>query len=60
MTQHQLVNALRIMNSIDEHELVGVDVATAKAFLIDPMRTFIRADHFTGRAIWAALKARGA
>ena len=60
MTQHQFHNALRVMNGIDAHELIGVDPATARAFLADPVRTFIRADDPTAAAIWTAMKVRGA
>ena len=60
MTQAQFHNALRILTSIDFHEVQDVlpDGAAWQSFRTDPFRFFIRADDETADAIWRVIERR--
>ena len=54
-----VLNVLRILNSIDEHELVAAGVVTEwNAFRADPFRTFMRMDDERGARLWGIILAR--
>lgn len=60
MTFAEFHNALRILTSVDRHELADVftDGAAWHAFRTDPFRFFIRADDDTAQAIWRVIERR--
>ncbi|KAF0102186.1 MAG: hypothetical protein FD144_2621 [Rhodospirillaceae bacterium] len=64
MTFAEFHNCLRILTSIDKHELVeaGVikpeDTAAWLSFTRDPHRWFIRADDATATKLWAIIERR--
>jgi len=58
MTQGQFHNGLRLLNSIDAHELG--DPEWWPRFRDDPYRFFIKADDGQVEIIWNAMKRRGA
>lgn len=60
MTCHQFTNALRILRSLDPHELRPLPPRVVDAIMNDPVDALIRADDPTAAIVWAAMVARGA
>lgn len=66
MNLQEFSNGLRILTSIDMHELVAAkvieddDEAEWAAFRKDPHRWLITADDNQAEALWGVMKARGA
>lgn len=58
MTQREFGNAIRILWSIDAHELPDLAPHQIRAFLINPVQFFVRADDPTAAGIWKAIEAR--
>lgn len=58
MTQRQFLNALRILHSIDQHELPDLAREDWPRFRDDPVRFLLRADDPTSDAIWRAIERR--
>jgi len=64
MTLREFHNALRVLRSIDRHELVDFGVLAADddakwaAFQADPYRWFIRADDATAQSLWTIIVRR--
>ena len=64
MTFAEFHNALRILTSIDRHELEAAGVIKAGehnawgTFTRDPFRWFIKADDTTAAKIWAIIERR--
>ena len=58
MTLREFHNALRIMRSIDGHELPGLHPRQVEAFIADPYGFFIRAEDAVAEQIWAAIQKR--
>jgi hypothetical protein len=64
MTHHQFLNAIKILHSIDMHELVEAgamqhgDGATWQAFRSNPCKWLIRADDKTADAIYGIIERR--
>ena len=57
---HDFVNRLRIMNSLDAHELEGMSKHMIKNFLVDPHRTMMRLDERNLEIVWSAIEKRNA
>jgi len=55
MTLREFHNGLRVLASIDRHEVPFLSVAHWERFRGDPYRFFIRADDPTADAIWAVI-----
>ena len=60
MTKREFKNGLRILHSLDAHELHGLPKDKATAFLAEPARVTIQSDDETSQAIWDAMVRRGA
>lgn len=58
--QQQFANRLRILRSIDLHELteVGFPETRWNAFVVDPYNFLIRADDDTAAKLWAIIEKR--
>lgn len=54
---HRFMNALRILKSLDAHE-VGLEGSRWLKFRDDPVGFLIRADDSTANAIWLAIESR--
>lgn len=52
------LNRLKLLSSIDLHEIEGMTEATWCVFSLRPYEFFIRADDPTQAAIWAAIMKR--
>lgn len=57
MSLHQVQNAIRILHSIDAHELGNPD--WWPEFRADPTRYLIHCSDKTAKAIWAVMVQRG-
>lgn len=66
MTLREFHNGIRVLYSIDRHELVAAGVMTStaaaewNAFQADPVRWFIRADDATAERLWSIIVKRTA
>lgn len=58
MTLREFHNALRILRSIDGHELPDLHPQQVEAFIADPYAYFIRAEDAVAERIWAAVQKR--
>lgn len=58
MTFAEFSNGLRILRSIDSHELPGMTQIQIRAFMSNPVEFLIRADDPTAQIIWNAIEAR--
>jgi hypothetical protein len=64
MTQAEFENALRILSSIDRHELVAAGVIAEKdggawaSFRADPYRWRLRADDDAAGRLWRLIESR--
>jgi hypothetical protein len=58
MTQHEFSNALRILISVDHHEVPFLDKASWEKFRDDPFRFMMRANDNMADAVWAVVEKR--
>jgi hypothetical protein len=58
MTFAEFSNGLRILHSIDGHELPGMSEVQIRAFISNPVQFLIRADDPTAAIIWQAVEKR--
>ena len=56
--QHTFINRLRILNSIDCGEVMGLSVDRWKIFSADPYRFLMQCDDQTAESIWRSVERR--
>ncbi len=58
MTFAEFSNGLRVLCSIDDHELPGMTQIQIRDFMFNPTKFLICADDPTAQIIWQAVEAR--
>jgi hypothetical protein len=56
--EHDFVNKLRVMYSLDSWELDGMSEYMIKNFLMDPFRTMMKLDEKNLAIVWKAIEKR--